>query len=95
MENRGRRKVRRGVVVSDKMQKTVTVQVERLVLHTMYKKFIKRTKTFFAHDEENSAHIGDVVQIVETRPLSKNKHWRVESIITRSVEAAAPEEGRA
>lgn len=94
MENRGRRKVRRGVVVSDKMQKTVTVQVERLVLHPMYKKFIKRTKTFFAHDEENSARIGDVVQIVETRPLSKNKHWRVESIITRSVEAA-PEEGRA
>lgn len=94
MENRGRRKVRRGVVVSDKMQKTVTVKVERLVLHSMYKKFIKRTKTFFAHDEENSARIGDIVQIVETRPLSKNKHWRVESIITRSVEVA-PEEGRA
>lgn len=94
MENRGRRKVRRGIVVSDKMDKTVTVQVERQVLHRMYKKYIKRTKTFFAHDEENGARIGDVVQIVETRPLSKNKHWRVESIITRSAESAR-EEGRA
>lgn len=94
MENRGRRKVRRGVVVSDKMEKTIVVQVERQVLHSMYKKYIKRTKTFFAHDEENSARIGDLVEIVETRPLSKNKHWRVESIITRSAEVS-PEEGRA
>ena len=87
MESRGRRKVRRGIVVSDKMQKTVTVKVERQILHPMYKKFIKRSKTFFVHDEENTARIGDFVQIVETRPLSKNKRWRIESIITRSVES--------
>ncbi len=91
MENRGRRKVRRGVVVSDKMQKTVTVKVERLMLHPMYKKFIKRSKTFFAHDEENAARVGDLVQIVETRPLSKNKRWRVESIITKSLETSGQE----
>lgn len=88
MENRGRRKVRRGIVVSDKMQKTITVKVERLMLHPMYKKFIKRSKTFFVHDEENTARIGDFVQIVETRPLSKNKCWRLESIITKSLEGA-------
>ena len=78
MESRGRRKVRRGIVVSDKMQKTVTVKVERQILHPMYKKFIKRSKTFFVHDEENTARVGDFVQIVETRPLSKNKRWRIE-----------------
>ena len=91
MESRGRRKVRRGIVVSDKMQKTVTVKVERQILHPMYKKFIKRSKTFFVHDEENTARVGDFVQIVETRPLSKNKRWRIESIITRSVESTCEE----
>ena len=91
MESRGRRKVRRGIVVSDKMQKTVTVKVERHILHPMYKKFIKRSKTFFVHDEENTARVGDFVQIVETRPLSKNKRWRIESIITRSVESTGEE----
>ena len=91
MESRGRRKVRRGIVVSDKMQKTVTVKVERQILHPMYKKFIKRSKTFFAHDEENTARVGDFVQIVETRPLSKNKRWRLDSIITRSVESTGEE----
>lgn len=91
MESRGRRKVRRGIVVSDKMQKTVTVKVERQILHPMYKKFIKRSKTFFVHDEENTARVGDFVQIVETRPLSKNKRWRIKSIITRSVESTGEE----
>ena len=91
MESRGRRKVRRGIVISDKMQKTITVKVERQILHPMYKKFIKRSKTFFAHDEENTARVGDFVQIVETRPLSKNKHWRLDSIITRSVESTGEE----
>ena len=91
MESRGRRKVRRGIVVSDKMQKTVTDKVERQILHPMYKKFIKRSKTFFVHDEENTARVGDFVQIVETRPLSKNKRWRIESIITRSVESTGEE----
>lgn len=82
-------KVRRGIVVSDKMDKTITVKVERQILHPLYKKFIKRSKKFFAHDEENTAHIGDYVQIAETRPLSKNKRWRLETIITRSVESDA------
>ena len=91
MESRGRRKVRRGIVVSDKMQKTITVKVERQILHPMYKKFIKRSKTFFVHDEENTARVGDFVQIVETRPLSKNKRWRLDSIITRSVESTGEE----
>lgn len=91
MESRGRRKVRRGIVVSNKMQKTITVKVERQILHPMYKKFIKRSKTFFAHDEENTARIGDFVQIIETRPLSKNKRWRLDSIITRSVESTGEE----
>ena len=91
MESRGHRKVRRGIVVSDKMQKTVTVKVERQILRPMYKKFIKRSKTFFVHDEENTARVGDFVQIVETRPLSKNKRWRIESIITRSVESTGEE----
>ena len=91
MESRGRRKVRRGIVISDKMQKTITVRVERQILHPMYKKFIKRSKTFFAHDEENTARVGDFVQIVETRPLSKNKRWRLDSIITRSVESTGEE----
>ena len=91
MESRGRRKVRRGIVVSDKMQKTVTVKVDRQILHPMYKKFIKRSKTFFVHDEENTARVGDFVQIVETRPLSKNKRWRLDSIITSSVESTGEE----
>lgn len=91
MESRGRRKVRRGIVISDKMQKTITVKVERQILHPMYKKFIKRSKTFFVHDEENTARVGDFVQIVETRPLSKNKRWRLDSIITRSVESTGEE----
>lgn len=91
MENRGRRKIRRGIVVSDKMQKTITVKVERQILHPMYKKFIKRSKTFFVHDEENTARVGDFVEIVETRPLSKNKCWRLQNIITRSVESSAEE----
>lgn len=83
--SRGRRKVRRGIVVSDKMQKTVVVKIERQMLHPMYRKYIKRSKTFFAHDEENTAKIGDKVEIIETRPLSKNKCWRVSSIITEAL----------
>lgn len=89
MEERANRKVRRGVVVSDKMDKTITVQVERQMQHPLYKKFIKRTKKFYAHDENNDARIGDVVEIVETRPLSKNKRWRLTNIIARSVESVA------
>jgi small subunit ribosomal protein S17 len=93
MEERANRKVRRGVVVSDKMDKTITVQVERQMKHPLYKKFIKRTKKFYAHDENNQAHIGDVVEIVETRPLSKNKRWRLTEIITRSIESVVETTG--
>ena len=85
--SRGRRKVRRGIVVSDKMQKTVVVKIERQMLHPMYRKYIKRSKTFFAHDEENTAKIGDKVEIIETRPLSKNKCWRVSAILSQSLES--------
>jgi small subunit ribosomal protein S17 len=70
-----------GVVIKAKMQKTVVVAVERLVQHAMYRKTIKRTSTFMAHDEKGAKQ-GDTVRIVETRPLSKNKRWRVEEIVT-------------
>ncbi len=80
---RNRRKTRVGIVVSDKMDKTVVVAVERLVLHPFYKKYIKRTKKFKAHDERNECQIGDKVQIMETRPLSKTKRWRVVEIIEK------------
>ncbi len=81
---RGTRKTRIGVVVSDKMQKTVVVAVERRVAHPVYGKMVTRTKNYNAHDEENSAKSGDRVRIVETRPLSKDKRWRVVEIIERA-----------
>lgn len=80
----GARKVRVGVVVSDKMQKTVVVQIERRVPHPVYGKMVTRSKKFKAHDEENSAKTGDTVRIVETRPLSKDKRWRVAEIVERA-----------
>jgi small subunit ribosomal protein S17 len=79
---RGRRNEQVGVVVKAKMQKTVVVAVERLVRHDVYRKTIRRTSTFMAHDEKG-AQRGDRVRIVETRPLSKNKRWRVEEILAR------------
>jgi small subunit ribosomal protein S17 len=81
---RGRRNVQVGVVVKAKMAKTVVVAVERLVRHDVYRKTIRRTSTFMAHDEMG-AQRGDRVRIVETRPLSKNKRWRVEEILARGV----------
>ena len=81
---RGHRKTRVGIVVSDKMDKTVVVAVERLVKHPLYKKYIKRTKKFKAHDERNECRIGDTVRIMETRPLSKTKRWRVVEILERA-----------
>ena len=72
-----RRKVRVGRVVADRMDKTVTVRVERRAAHRLYKKSIKRNKRFKAHDEQNEARLGDTVKIMETRPLSKTKRWRV------------------
>ncbi|MFP4024331.1 MAG: 30S ribosomal protein S17 [Thiohalospira sp.] len=77
------RKERIGVVVSNKMDKTIVIAVERKVKHPMYGKFIKSRKKFTAHDEENTCNIGDTVRIMETRPLSKNKCWRLVEIIER------------
>ena len=73
------KRILQGVVVSDKMEKTVTVKVERRVMHPLYKKFIKRSKKYAAHDEQNVCKIGDLVSIRECRPLSKNKRWEVVS----------------
>jgi small subunit ribosomal protein S17 len=81
---RGRRKVRSGRVVSDKMDKTVVVAVETLVRHPLYGRIVRRTSKFKAHDENNECRIGDVVEIVETRPLSKEKRWRVSRVIERA-----------
>jgi small subunit ribosomal protein S17 len=78
-----RRKVFVGEVVSDRMQKTITVQVERRVRHPIYERVIKRSKKFHVHDEHNQCQIGDVVRIVETRPLSKTKCWRLLEIVQR------------
>ena len=83
-EQRSSRKVREGVVVSDKMQKTVVVAIERRVPHPVYGKMVTRTAKFKAHDEENSAKVGDRVRIMETRPLSKDKRWRVVEIVDRA-----------
>lgn len=82
---RNRRKVRVGVVVSDAMDKTVTVSVERQFSHPLYGKGMKRTKRYHAHDEKNEYRVGDTVRITETRPLSKTKHWRVIELIERPV----------
>ena len=71
------RRVMQGIVVSDKMDKTVTVKVERRVIHSLYKKFIRRSKKYPAHDENNARKVGDVVSIRECKPISKNKRWEV------------------
>ncbi len=81
---RGNRKVRIGKVVSDKMDKTIVVATEKLVAHPLYKKRIKITKKFKAHDEENQCQIGDTVKIMETRPLSKEKCWRLVEILEKA-----------
>lgn len=82
---RGNKKTRVGIVTSDKMNKTVVVKVEKLVKHTVYKKYIKRRVTYKAHDELNQCGIGDKVAIVETRPLSRDKRWRVREILEKNV----------
>ncbi len=81
---RATRKTRVGIVVSDKMQKTVVVQIERRVPHPVYGKMVTRTTKLKAHDEENAAKTGDTVRIAETRPLSKDKRWRVVEIVERA-----------
>lgn len=84
MAERNLRKTRTGVVSSDKMTKTITVAVERKVKHPIYGKFLKKTTKFHAHDEKNEAGIGDVVKIMETRPLSKTKRWRLVEIVEKA-----------
>jgi small subunit ribosomal protein S17 len=84
MTDRKRRKTRIGIVSSDKMIKTITVAVERKVKHPIYGKFLKKTTKFHAHDEQNTAGVGDVVRIMETRPLSKTKRWRLVEIIEKA-----------
>jgi small subunit ribosomal protein S17 len=86
MRKRGIRKREVGVVVGDKMDKTITIQVERKVQHPIYKKYIKRYTTYKAHDEQNTCKVGDKVEIVETRPLSKTKRWSVKQIVQKAPE---------
>ncbi len=81
---RNLRKERQGVVVSNKMEKTIVVAIERRVRHPKYGKFVKRTTKLYAHDPENTCNVGDVVRIMETRPLSKTKCWRLVEIIERA-----------
>mgnify|MGYP003572784249 CR=1 FL=1 len=83
MEKRNLRKERTGLVVSNKMDKSIVVQIERQYKHTVYGKFIRKTNKFVAHDEKNECNIGDTVRIMETRPLSKRKNWRLVEIIER------------
>lgn len=84
MEDRNLRKTRVGVVTSNKMNKTIAVTVERRIKHPIYGKFMKKSKKFIAHDETNDCNIGDTVRIMETRPLSKLKRWRLVEILERA-----------
>ena len=86
-----RRKRREGVVVSDKMDKTVVVEVERLVRHPRYHKFLRQRRRYKAHDERNQFRIGDRVRIIECRPLSDQKRWTVQALLRRPESAGAPE----
>jgi len=81
---RSHRKTRIGRVVSDKGDKTIVVAIDRLVQHPLYKRVIRRTKKLYVHDEKNDAHVGDTVEVMETRPLSKTKHWRLVSVVERA-----------
>ena len=83
-DQRGARKTQVGTVVSDKMQKTVVVEVQSRGRHPLYKKIVRHSRRFKAHDEANEAHVGDTVVIAETRPLSKDKRWRVAQILERA-----------
>lgn len=82
---RGKRKIQAGVVVSDKMQKTIVVKVERRVRHPVYEKVMRQFSKFKAHDERREAQVGDLVQIMETRPMSKDKRWRLVKIVRRGM----------
>ena len=84
MEDRNLRKTKIGVVTSNKMAKTITVSVERKVKHPIYGKFVKKTTKFHAHDEKNECGVGDVVKIMESRPLSKTKRWRLVEVVEKA-----------
>ncbi len=84
MEKRGRRKSKTGSVVSSKMNKSIVVSVERLIKHPLYGKYFRKTSKFMAHDEDNQCQVGDTVKIVETRPLSKLKRWRLVEVIDKA-----------
>jgi small subunit ribosomal protein S17 len=86
----GKRRTKVGRVVSDKMDKTVVVSVERLRRHPIYKRVVRLSSQFKAHDEQNSAHLGDTVRIEESRPISRDKRWRVTEVITRGVNEQLP-----
>jgi len=90
-DKRGQGTTKVGIVTSDRMTRTVVVKVERLVKHPSYHRFVKRTAKFTAHDERSQCHVGDTVEIVECRPLSKRKRWRVRRIITRAVRIEEPQ----
>jgi len=81
---RGYKKTREGIIVSDKMDKTVVVSVVRQVMHAKYKKFVRRTAKYMAHNENNTAKVGDTVRIVETRPMSRLKRWRVQEVVRKA-----------
>lgn len=84
MSDGGRRKSMTGIVVSDKAEKTVIVKVERKIPHPRYGKMVRKSKRFMAHDNENKSHVGDTVRIIESRPMSRNKRWRVSEIVEKA-----------
>ena len=84
----GKRQEKIGVVTSSKMQKTVVITVERQIIHPLYKRVVRRSKNFLAHDEKNECHVGDWVRIRETRPLSSRKRWRVVKILAKAAQVA-------
>ena len=83
-KTRGHRKVRTGRVVSDKADKTIVVNIDRLVRHSLYERIVKRSRRLHVHDEQNDARVGDTVEVMETRPLSKSKRWRLARIVERA-----------
>ena len=84
-QGRGKRKSQTGTVIGDKMDKTVVVEVRTMVMHPRYKKYLRRRRRFKAHDERNDCRVGDKVEIIETRPLSKTKRWRVRKILVKAM----------
>ena len=82
-KNRGRRKLRTGVVTSDSMDKTIAVTISRTYQHPLYKKILRKTTKVLAHDEQNACRVGDLVQVIETRPISRRKKWKVRQIVSK------------